>query len=765
MLGAHRERPDALAKVSGATLYTADVALRDALVGMVLRSPHPFARIKRIDTQLAGALPGVLAIAHAGTVPDKRLDFSIKDQQLFPKTYARYAGEPVAAVAAESVTQARAALDAIVVEYEPLEPLLTIEAALGANAPLVHPDWQTYEKSDSRVLRGNICGYNRIRRGDVDAAFAAADAVVESEYRLAPSAPGYIEPRAAAARREPDGGLTVWCGSQSPYGNRDELAAFFDLDPTKVRFINQFVGGAFGGKILMATEWYAAALALQCARPVRVVWSRHEDQLNVFPRHGGFARLKSGAKADGTLLGMRASFFFNTGAYIGYGSGTALIATMLASAPYRIPNLDLEATLVYTNAQVAGPVRAPGGPQANFVKESHLDELARKLDIDPLEFRLKNAWVDGDVSPSGQKLTSVSVKETLRRAAAAIGWGKDLGTDRGRGLAATWWFSSCGGSKARVAALENGRVRVASGNPEVGTGSAAAALPIIVADVLGIDPSRIDMELADTATGTYDSGVGGSGSTFSAGQAVEAAAVRVRQKLLERAEQMLEARAEDLVLEGGRAFVRGTDGPGISLERLVQSAGGEVSEAGEAPELGDPEIDESLVETHEFAAWLAPSFTATAAQVEVDRETGRVSVEKIATAQDVGFAINPTGVVGQIEGGATQALGYALTEELKFDERGLVNANFKDYLLPTAVDAPSIEAIIVQSPSEEGPHGMKGAGEPPVTTPAAAIANAVRDAVGTAPNEIPMTPERVWQALQSAQRHSAGKRSRSTATP
>ena len=747
IIGSHRLRPDANAKVRGTTLYTADVELRDAAVGMVLRSPHPFARIVRIDTRHASSLPGVRTIAHAGTVPTKPLAFSIKDQHLFPTTHARYAGEPVAAVAADTPEQAKAALAEVIVEYEPLEPVLTIGAALGPNAPLVHPHWQTYEKNENRVLRGNICGYNRIRRGDVDAALASADASVEGEYRLASSAPGYIEPRAAAARKEPDGGLTVWCGSQSPYGNRDELAGFFGLDPAKVRFINQFVGGAFGGKILMATEWYAAALALQCDRPVRMVWSRHEDQLNVFPRHGGFARIRSGAKADGKLVAMRASFFFNTGAYIGYGSGTALIATMLASAPYRVPNLDLEATLVYTNSQVAGPVRAPGGPQANFVKESNLDELARQLNLDPLEFRLKNAWVDGDESPTGQKLASVSVKETLRRAAEAIGWGTELSERRGRGLAATWWFSSCGGSKARVSLLENGRVRVASGNPEVGTGSAAAALPIIAADVLGVDPSSVDVVLADTQTDTYDSGVGGSGSTFSAGQAVEAAALRVREKLLERAEHALEARAEDIDLRHGRAFVRGAEDHAIGIEQLARS-GGEMSGDGEAPEIGDPEFDESLVESHEFASWLAPSFTATAAQVEVDRETGRVAVEKIVTAQDVGFAINPTGIVGQIEGGATQSLGYALIEELKFDEHGLINADFKDYLLPTTLDAPSIEAIIVESPSKEGPHGMKGAGEPPVTTPAAAIANAIRDAIGTAPHEVPMTPERVWRALE-----------------
>lgn len=751
MIGSARIRPDARAKVVGETIYTADVALEGALVGAVLRSPHAFARIVRFDASRAQRMAGVRAVAHAGTVPDKPLDFGIKDQRLFPATLVRYCGEPVAAVAADSLEIARAALDAINVEYEPLPAVLTAEAALVPGAPLVHPDWETYERSPGRVACGNLCGRNRIRRGDVDAALAGADLVVESSYRFASGAPGYIEPRAALARREPDGGLTVWCGSQSPYSNRDDLAAFFDLDAAKVRFINQFVGGAFGGKILMAAEWYAAALALSCDRPVRMVWSRHEDQLNVFPRHGGSARFQSAARSDGTLVAMRASFVFNTGAYIGYGSGTALIATMLASSPYRIPNLDLEASLVYTNTQSAGPVRAPGGPQANFAKESHLDEIARRLGIDPLEFRLKNAWDDGDESPTGQTLTSVSVKETLRRAAQAIGWGTpppDSALPYGRGLACTWWFSSCGGSTARVHVLEDGRVRIASGNPEVGTGSAAAALPMLAAEVLGVDLEQVELVLADTTTSTYDSGVGGSGSTFSAGQAVEAAARRARDVLVQRAEDSLEARADDIDLQGGRAFVRGSPERAVSFGQLARDAGGRIEATGEAPEYGDPEFDSSLVESHDFASWLAPSFTATAAAVRVDPQTGRVTVDKIVTAQDVGFAINPTGVIGQIEGGATQALGYALSEEFAYDGRGIANADLKGYLLPTAVDAPAIEAIIVESPSVEGPHGMKGAGEPPVTTPAAAIANAIRAAVGTAPDAVPMTPERVWRAIQ-----------------
>ena len=750
VIGTRRTRPDAVAKATGKTIFTADITLENALAGLTLRCPHPFAKIARIDVSRALGLPGVAAVAYCGNTPDKPLDFGIKDQPLFPKDYARYAGEPVAAVAAESIDQARAAAAAIDVDYEVLKPAMSVEEALADDGPLVHPDWKHYKKEKGRVLRRNVCGHNRIRRGDVDAAFAQAHVVVESEFRFSPGMPGYLEPRAAGARREPDGGLTVWCGSQSPYSNRDELAAFFDLDPDKVRFINQFVGGAFGGKIIMAAEWYAAALALQCDRPVKMVWSRHEDCLHVYPRHGGMAKFKTGAQRDGTLLGMRASFVFDTGAYIEYGVGTALIATMLASAPYRIPNLDLEATLVYTNKQIAGPVRAPGGPQANLAKESHLDEVAAALGMDPLQLRLKNAWEDGDLGPTGQKLTAVSVKETLRRAAEAIGWGKPRASNRGRGLASTWWFSSCAASKAKVEIRADGGIRVASGNPEVGTGSAAVALAILTADALGVDPEAVELILADSATDTYDSGVGGSGSTFSAGQAVDAAAKDAREKLLALAEDALEARAEDIELRDGRAGVRGAPEHSVTLAALAAKAGGAVVGAGAAPELIDPEFDKSLIETHDFASWLAPSFTTTAAEVEVDPDTGRVNVLKIVTAQDVGFAVNPTGIIGQIEGGAVQALGYALTEELQFDERGIVNPDLKSYLLPTAVDAPEIEAIIIEKPSAEGPRGMKGAGEAPVTTPAAAIANAIRAAVGVAPHEAPMTPERVWRAIRDS---------------
>jgi CO/xanthine dehydrogenase Mo-binding subunit len=749
-IGTVRTRGDAHAKVTGAATYTADVIADEPLSGVVLRSPHAFARIRSIDISRAAAMPGVSAVVYSGNVPSKPLDFGIKDQHLFPIDCARYRGEPVAAVAAATERQARAAADAIDIVYEPLPPVTNIEQALAPGAPLVHPDWRTYPHTGDRVLRDNVCGYNRIRRGDVDAGLAAAAAVVTSRFSFSPGLPGYLEPRAAIAHAGAGGTLTVWCGSQSPYSNRDEMAEFFDLDSENVRFINQFVGGAFGGKILMAPEWYAAALALRCDRPVRMAWSRHEDNQHAFPRHGGTATFTSGAGADGSLLAMRASFAFDTGAYIGYGAGSALIATMLASAPYRIPHLDLEATLVYTNKHVAGPVRAPGGPQSNFAKELHLDELARALAIDPLEFRLKNAWEDGDVSPAGQRLTAVSVKDVLRKAAAAVGWSKPQANGTGRGIGATWWFSTCGASEARVEVLGDGRVRVVSGNPEIGTGSAAQALPIIVADALGIDPLSVEVSLADTGDRAVDGGVHGSTSTFSAGQAVGAAAAEARTRLLDRAESLLEARRDDLELRDGCVYVVGAPDSKATFAQLTAHGDGPVVGSGTAPEMGDPEIDDALVQTHGFAAWPAASFTATAAEVTVDPETGRVDVLHLATAQDVGFSFNPAGVTGQIEGGAVQGLGWALTEGLVYEGGTLRDPDFKHYLMPTALDAPRITALIVECPSIEGPRGMKGAGEPPVTTPAAAIGNAIRDACGAVPYETPMTPERVWRALQKA---------------
>ncbi|HXW50407.1 MAG TPA: xanthine dehydrogenase family protein molybdopterin-binding subunit [Candidatus Acidoferrales bacterium] len=748
-IGSKMLRLDAAAKVQGQATYVADLSMEGALSAALLRSPHPFARIRAIDVSRAAAMRGVAAVAHAANTPSKPLDFGIKDQHLFPRDYVRYAGEPVAAIAAETPEIARAAAAAIEVDYEVLVPVLTIDQALAADAPLVHPDWRSYEKGANRITRDNICGFSHIRRGDVARGLANAEAVVESSFVFSAGMPGYLEPRAAIARREKDGGLTVWCGSQSPYGNRDELAEFFGLDPAHVRFVNQFVGGGFGGKIIMAAEWYAAALALQCERPVRVVWSRHEDGLHVFPRHGGTAKFRSGADKDGRLLAMEASFFFDTGAYIGYGAGTALIATMLASAPYRIPNHDLSATLVYTNKQIAGSVRAPGGPQATFAKELHLDELAAELGIDPLELRLRNAWEDGDQSPTGQRLNGVSVKETLRRAAEAIGWHEGRQRDRGVGIACSWWFSACGRSEAKVEVRADGSVHVQSGNPEVGTGAAAGALPLIVADRLGVDPGSIVLTLGDTATDTYDGGVGGSASTFSAGQAVKAAADGVRRQLLERAEDALEARREDIELRDGRAHVRGAPSHSIAFGALAGQNGGTISGEGKTEEINDPEFDSSLVESHDFASWIAPSFVTSAAEVEVDRATGRVAVRKIVTAQDVGVAVNPSGVIGQIEGGAVQGLGFALSEELRFGSHGIETTGFHDYLLPTMLDAPAIEAIVIETPSAEGPFGgMKGAGEPPVTTPAGAIGNAIRNAVGTAPHTVPMTPERVWKAIK-----------------
>jgi CO/xanthine dehydrogenase Mo-binding subunit len=335
----------------------------------------------------------------------------------------------------------------------------------------------------------------------------------------------------------------------------------------------------------------------------------------------------------------------------------------------------------------------------------------------------------------------------LRKAADAVGWGKPLAAGRGRGIGATWWFSSCGGSEARVEVRADGRVRVVSGNPEIGTGSAAQALPIIVADALGIDPSTVEIALADTGDRAADGGVHGSTSTFSAGQAAGAAASDARAQLLDRAESMLEARRDDLEVRDGAVFVIGDPESKATFAQLAAHGDGPVVGLGTAQEMSDPEFDTTLVQTHGFAAWPAASFTASAAEVEVDPETGRVDVVQLATAQDVGFAFNPAGVRGQIEGGAVQGLGWALTEGLHYHGASLRDPDFKHYLLPTAVDAPRITAVIVECPSVEGPRGMKGVGEPPVTTPAAAIGNAIRDACGAVPYETPMTPERVWRAL------------------
>ncbi|HXW75838.1 MAG TPA: molybdopterin cofactor-binding domain-containing protein, partial [Candidatus Eremiobacteraceae bacterium] len=402
-----------------------------------------------------------------------------------------------------------------------------------------------------------------------------------------------------------------------------------------------------------------------------------------------------------------------------------------------------------TNKHVAGPVRAPGGPQTTFAKESHLDEVARKLGIDPLDFRLRNAWEDGDLSPTSQRLGKVSVKEALRRAARAIDWNAKRPTDRGRGISCAWWFSSCVESNARVEVRSDGRVIVRSGSTEIGTGSAASALPIFAADVLGIDPGEIELQIGDTGLELYDDGVSGSGSTYGAGMAVENAACDARAKLVALAEDALEARAEDIELHGGRAAVRGAPHHAVALADLAARAGGSVVGAGASEAGPSPEFDESLVESHDFGGWRDPSYTASAAEVDVDRDTGRVVVRKLVTAQDVGFAVNPLGVIGQIEGGAVQGLGWALTEELHYEDGRLVHPGFGAYLLPTAVDAPAIEPIIIEQASEQGPYGVKGVAEASVTTPAGAIANAIADAVGIAPHDTPMTPERVWRALHA----------------
>lgn len=749
IIGKSFPRLDARGKVSGKAIYGTDFAMQGMLHGKLVHSPIASGEIISVDTSRAMAMPGVYEVVTAKDIPAQRYGSFVKDMEVFASGRVNFIGQPVAAVVARTAEEAEAAAKAVKVEYREQAAVFTTEDAVKADAPLVHPDWQEYKAVPTVKRQGNITNQARLVLGDVDKALKESYRVFTHRFVTNVVHPGYTEPRAAIAHWADGSQLHVWSNTQLPFEAQATLAEIFKITPSQVRVNVTVIGGGFGGKLRLGVEHYAAAAALKAGRPVKFVSSCEEEMTSALPRQPLTIDLTTGVTKGGKILAKAASILVDTGATSGSGVGVASSVMLMLAGPYKIPNLRLESRSVYTNKTPTGSFRAPAGPQGNFAVESQMDIIADALGIDPLEFRLRNIVREGDLAPNGQKLESVSLEECLLKAADAIGW-KDRRPEpgRGKGIACAWWTTTSGSSGVYVKVGPDGQVFLNTGCAEIGTAALTGAAQVL-AEALGIELGSIQIVSGDTASTPFDFGAQGSRTAFAVGNACIDAVGKLHQRMKEIAAKQFSAKAEEIEIDGGAAKFGDKLLSLKEIAAIAQTSQGGLIAHGTfiaPPTLHDKERTENMVIT----AINSPSFHAHAVDLSVDAETGEVKIHDYVVVQDVGRAINPTYIEGQIEGGVVQGIGQALSEEIVYENGIVRNAGLTDYKMPTAMDAPNIRSFIVESPSKVGPYGAKGVGEPPVIHPPATIANAIASAVSARVQTLPITAEKIVRTLTEA---------------
>jgi CO/xanthine dehydrogenase Mo-binding subunit len=727
-------------KVSGAARYAGDISLPDMISGKCLRSPYPHARILSIDTSRARALAGVRAVITGADLPDRFIGRSIRDMYPLARDRVRFAGEKVAAVAADTPEIAEEALLLIDVEYEELPAVFDPIGAMQEGAPLVHDDPASYPGAYLPLPPvPNVVSQVFFRHGDVEAGFAEADRVFEHTFRLPSVHQGYLEPHACVVRIDPDTGIECWLSNKAPFNMRRQLSAAVQVPEERIRINLVPLGGDFGGKGSLMDAVVCYYLAERSGRPVKMVMTYTEELMAGNPRHTALIRMRTGVTNDGRMTARRATLIFNAGGYGGFvpSPQVNLHGAAHAAGPYRLPNVEVESLRVYTNTVPTGHMRAPGAPQAVFAEECHVDMIANELGLDPLEFRLRNALEDGDEAPLGERWHDIISKETLRAAATDAQWGEAKAPNVGRGI--SMYERAPGGGKSDETLTIDGdaRITLLTAVPDTGTGS-HTILQQIIAEELQVPLGSVAVEAGNTDTAAFDAGAGGSRVTHGAGQGTMAAAAEMRTALIELAARLLDVLPADVSLQSGSLVA--TDGQRLSLRELMARAQ-EIEEApitriGRYSPSGHAEVT---------------SFAAQVAEVEVDRETGQVKLRRVVSAHDVGTILNPLTHQGQIEGGIVQAIGQALTEQLLVEDGVVSNVNLGDYKLPTIADIPKLSTVLVESKHGPAPYQGKAIGELSNVALPAAIANAVYDAVGVRLTELPITAEKVFQALHAGE--------------
>ncbi len=735
VIGARPVRHDGIPKVTGEARYGSDVYLPGMLYGKVLRSPHPHAVIKSIDTSRAEARPDVRAVATAqdlvtsgGVGKEVALGVTQTDNILASRKVL-YKGHPVAAVAAASPHVAEEALSLIDVQYEPLPAVTNVEDAMKPDAPWLHESWAA-DEADAP----NVAGRERHTYGDPDAGFESADVVVEREFRTQTVHQGYIEPQNATAWWEPGGRLTIWCSSQGHFGIRGNTARALGLPESQVKVVPMEIGGGFGGKLNVYLEPIAAALSRKSGRPVKMWMTRAEVLEATGPAAGGYVRVKMGATREGRITAAQAHYAYEAGAYPGAPLAAAAAAVF---APYDIANVRIDGLDVVDNKPKTSAYRAPGATVAVFAVESVVDELAERLEIDPVELRLLNAAREGTRRADGVMNVRIGAEEVMEAVrehphyAAPLDAPQD-GKLRGRGVAMGFCRNNSGMACVVANVLDDGKVSLVEGSVDVGGSRTAVSQQF--AEVLGLSVEDVIPQVADTDTIGYTSNTGGSGVAYKSGWAAHDAANDVKRQLIERAALLWETSPEDVEYVDGA--LRHRSDPELSMTFTEIAA--------LLPETGGPVVGRANINP----GGMHGSYSANIVDVEIDPETGKVDILRFTAFQDAGKAIHPSYVEGQIQGGSAQGIGWALNEEYFMSDDGrLLNASFLDYRMPTSYDVPMIETVVVEAPSALHPFGVRGVGEANIVPPPAAIANAIHNAASVRMNRLPMSPAAVLAAM------------------
>jgi CO/xanthine dehydrogenase Mo-binding subunit len=768
-IGENVERVDAREKVTGAALFADDIQFGPGLLyARIKRSPYPHAFIKKIDVSKARALPGVKAVVTGEAYPGY-IGLYLKDRHIFCRDRVRYVGDPVAGVAAVSEAIAEQAVKLIEVEYEPLPGVFDPEYGASPEAPLLHPDLGKYSVANFIFPEpgSNVSNHFKIRKGDVDSAWKDCAAIVEHTYRIPHIQHVPIEPHVATARVDMDGKITLWGSSQSPFAQRSLIASALGVSPADVQVIAPYVGGGFGCKAGVSMEALAVAIASQVrGRPVKLRLTREEEFYTAFVRQGLVAHYKMGCDKDGHLLAMETRFYWDGGAYTEYGVNITRAAGYSSTGPYKVPNVRTDSYCVYTNHPVGGPMRGFGMPEFHAGLEQCIDDLAVEVGIDRVAFRKLNCIQGGDTIVTGMTMHPTGLSECLVKAAEAIGWGKKdppsaPNKRRGKGIALMWKAPAMppnAGSSAKVRLNEDGTVTVSVGGQEIGQGSFTVAAQVAAA-ALGVpyDWVRVTGPV-DTDNSPYEWQTVASRLTWSMGNAVAAAARDARQQILDTVAQAWGEDPADLDIIDGHVVSYKSE-ESLSLKNIVVYG---ISKPNDQGWMGGPVVGRgNFMPT--YVTGLDPEtgqgpravvhYTtgAQAVEVEVDMDTGQVEIIRGVAAFDVGKAINPEMVRGQMEGGFVQGVSTALFEGLQLKQGVLQNPSFVDYRIATSADAPhQIDTIIIEVPQDDGPWGARGIGEHALVPTVPAIANAIYDAVGIRPGAPPFSSEKIYLLMQEA---------------
>ena len=737
IIGAAVGRVEGAEKVSGQAVYGADVHFRDTLWGKILRSPYPHARILRIDTSKALQVPGVKAIVTGKDEPDHYQGKSIRDIPVLCWDKVRYIGDKVAAIAAESREAAEEAIDLIDVEYEELPAVFDVLAAMKPGAPILHDDAPSYDGAPADIMAGagsNVLNKLTWGKGDIEKGFAEADVVLEHTFRIPIHHQGYLEPQSFMVKINDDGSVDGWASTKSPFGTRAQFAKAAGISPGQIRIHAVHVGADFGGKSGAGELPICYFLARQAKRPVKILLTHSEELMAMNPDHDTVVRVKTGVKRDGTMTARYLQAIHGTGAYAGMKPGRASIGGAGTAGPYKIEHTYMEALQVYTNTVPCGFWRAPGAIQAVFASESHMDLLARELQMDPAKFRRINLVGEGEVNALGKTWSGVKAKETLQAALDAAGWQQPKRANIGRGVAMYERGTGAGKVWVNLTAEPDGTLTVFTVAGDQGTGLQTILCQTVAAE-MGVSYESVRCRIGNTSEVSYsvDVGFGGSRSTNINSTAAVQAAAELRAKLTEQAAKILGCAEDQVIYKSGKFSNRSRS---LILSDVVTANGGPltVSVNTEVPRKGS-----------------STSFVAQVAEVEVDRETGQVKLRNFISAHDVGTIINPLGHQGQIDGEAIMAIGTGLMEELIDDQGKIVTTHLGEYKIPNILDIPRFKTVLIKGRNGPGPYEAKGIGEHANVSPPAAIANAIQDACGVRLFSIPATAERVYQALRRQQ--------------